>query len=144
LDYHVNSICKWTSVNTAKLASKLQEHKGSLQTSLDSFDLLPQEINVLVDACSDACTLASQVQRTFKARLIDTIGLYKGYSNLTYVLVRIFRKLAAKEFCSDNVESNDDANTSVEGKGTQNPRRRSGPQPSLPRLNIAQFRRCRN
>jgi len=29
-------------------------------------------------------------------------------------------------------------------KGTQNPRRRSGPQPSLPRLNIAQFRRCRN
>ena len=115
LDYHVNSINEWTSVNTAKLASKLQELKSSLQTSLDSFDLLPQEINVLVDICSDACTLASQVQRTFKARLIDTIGFYKGYSKLTYVLVRIFRNLAAKGFCADNVESNDDANTSVDG-----------------------------
>ena len=65
------------------------------------------------DSCSglaaDVGILYSNAMAILDKKICDYLSFYRGTAKLQYVLLRIFRVLAAKGFCSDKASQDDGA-----------------------------------
>ena len=107
-DSHRASATEWASVDLRRVKSKLLDVLTAL-VSIHESDLCSQETrSCCVGVTSDLCTLVSSALDVIDLRLIDTVSFYRSTTKLQYVLLRIFRVLVSKGFCSDKASEDEE------------------------------------
>ena len=107
-EVHRRMCQEWDNLDVEGLAEILEGLTNCLVNIHDSEGVLEQQRAWLVSVATDAGTLVEPVLRLSLSRLCDSISFFRTASKLQYVLVRVFRTLVAKGFCSEN-KSEDDA-----------------------------------
>jgi midasin len=117
LECHRESAKEWGSINLRKLNSTFENTILKLVMFLQKSGM-DRETNLkAVGLVADVGILGRKISEMTKVRLRDYISQYKSTSKLVYVLLRVFRTLVSKGFCSDT-ESDDqdgDADGDISG-----------------------------
>lgn len=101
-EVHRRMCQEWDNLAVEGLAEILEEMTNGLVNIHESEGVLDQHRAWLVSVAADAGTLVELVLRLSLSRLCESISFFRSASKLQYVLVRVFRTLAAKGFCSEN------------------------------------------
>jgi hypothetical protein len=91
----------WSSVNLKRLNAVLEDVLGKLVLVHDSTSVGSGEREECVGLAADLSVLASYVLKMSEAHLQDYLTLYKSTAKFNFVLLRIFRVLISKGYCSD-------------------------------------------
>ena len=103
----------WSTVNLKRLNAMLEDVLGKLVLIHDSASVESDEREGCVGLAADLSVLARYVLKMSEAQLQDYLMLYKSTAKFNYVLLRMFRVLVSKGYCSDT--SADDGEGDGEG-----------------------------
>jgi midasin len=100
---HTKMVNEWEGMHLATLINKMHELSNSLQ-SLHGIGAPSQSSRSLcMRSAINSFALARNILDLSKCRLKEAAIFYQHHSKLLYVLLRVFRVLIAKGFCSDDV-----------------------------------------
>jgi hypothetical protein len=100
---HTKMVNEWDGLQLCKLHENLHELSRAL-LSLHGDDPPNEHIRSLCTRSAiNSFSIVQKVLQLCKGRLHDTAVFYCQHSKLLYVLLRVFRVLIAKGFCSDDV-----------------------------------------
>lgn len=106
-EYHEKLVESWAGSNLTNVHSSLSATLAELRRLLDG-----QEEDAGRQTCSmllsDLCFLTSRALLLFDDCIRDSLSFHRETAKLEYVLLRVFRVLAAKGYCSDPTEDNAD------------------------------------
>jgi MoxR-like ATPase len=111
-DCHRSAIAEWSSVNTNRLSDRLFEVLNQLRLVHDINGLDHEQQQICVGLATDLSFLFAEAMRILDDRLVQFLRFHREAAKLHYVLLRIFRTLCAKGYCSDKTKDGEE-----EGEG---------------------------
>ncbi|GKY98789.1 hypothetical protein MPSEU_000835100 [Mayamaea pseudoterrestris] len=99
--------------NIMSMIGKVNTVICTLQGVIDNQEQNVSIIPVCVKLCADLSVLLGLTVDLFDEFLRETISFYRVTAKLQYIILRVFRVLVAKGFCSDDVDEKE-----PEGEGT--------------------------
>ncbi|KAL7554496.1 hypothetical protein ACHAWF_017951, partial [Thalassiosira exigua] len=105
---HKEMLDSWDNMRLDKISHGLSELSGALTSLHDT----PSTDHFARSFCTrtavDSLALVHNAMQLSKARLCDALTFFCEHSKLLYILVRVFRVLVSKGFCSDDVSDGGD------------------------------------
>ena len=102
-DSHRHMINEWDGLRLPQINENIQELSNSLLALHDKEVSHKSIYSLCTISAMNSFVLVRNVLRLSKGRLEDTASFYRHHTKLLYVLLRVFRVLIAKGFCSDEV-----------------------------------------
>jgi len=109
LGCHRHLAREWASVHLARLQRHFSKLIDGLKTVHDSSKIPCAEQNTCARLCSDVSVLVSNSLGLIDGLIGDTVSFHRELGKLQYVLLRVFRVLTSKGFCSDSSKESGDA-----------------------------------
>ena len=100
---HSKMIEEWDNLQLEKLKWDLNKLSNAL-VRLHNDGLTNKSVcSLCTMTITNSFTLVRQILHTSKSRMVDALSFYHQHSKMLYILLRVFRNLIAKGFCSDDV-----------------------------------------
>ena len=108
-DSHTKMVNEWEGLQLSKLKEKAQELSTSLLSLYDGDETFNNSVcSLCTRSAINSFTLVQKVLSAASRQLHDASVFYRQHTKLLYVLLRVFRVLIAKGFCSDDVSDGGD------------------------------------
>jgi len=111
-DSHSSMLKEWNDLNIGQFRDSLSGLTEKIavlySTTSDSINVSVEERSQCFDITTEACSLLLRVVDAAWDRLSDALSFYRNAAKFEYVLLRLFRTLVAKGYCSDEVEEGGD------------------------------------
>ena len=102
-DSHKNMLNEWDGLRLSQIKEKVQELSNSLLALHDKEVSHDSIYSLCTRSTINSFVLVRNILQLAKCRLQDAAVFYRNHTKLLYVLLRVFRVLIAKGFCSDEV-----------------------------------------
>jgi midasin len=100
---HKQMINEWGSLNQDRMIDCLEALSESLIRLHEDKSSNAYSRSLCTRATVNTFSLADKIQEICKSRIRDALAFYQNHSKFLYILLRVFRNLVAKGFCSDDV-----------------------------------------
>jgi midasin (ATPase involved in ribosome maturation) len=107
-DSHTKMINEWDGLQLSTLQNLLQDVSKSILSLHDNGVSNKLVLSLCTKTAINAFTLVQKVVHLYQLRLEDSSLFYCQHTKFLYVLLRVFRVLIAKGFCSDDVSDGGD------------------------------------
>ena len=104
---HRSAVRNWGSANVAVLCSKLQVLLDTLLSIHESDGIGDEKRRCCVSLTTDIGLLSAKAMELIDMKLSDLLKFHRESAKLQYILLRIFRTLVSKGFCSDKASEGD-------------------------------------
>jgi MoxR-like ATPase len=116
-DSHRAAATEWASIDLKRMNSRFREVLAQLVSIHESDSVNAEARSCCTGVASDLGVLISNTIAVVDARLRDYISFYRNTAKLHYILLRIFRVLVSKGFCSDKETEDDDDGAEGDASG---------------------------
>lgn len=100
---NANMIEEWSNIRQDRLIDGLESVSESLTHLHNDISSNDYSRTLCTRATVSSFALADYIQEISKSRLEDALSFYQNHAKFLYILLRVFRNLVAKGFCSDDV-----------------------------------------
>ena len=100
---NANMIEEWSNLRQDRLIDSMQGLSDSLIHLHNDISSNDYSRSLCTRASLSSFLLADKIQQVSKSRLRDALLFYQNHAKFLYILLRVFRNLVAKGFCSDDV-----------------------------------------
>jgi midasin (ATPase involved in ribosome maturation) len=100
---HAKMIEEWSNLRQDRLIDGLESLSESLIHLHNDISSNNYSRSLCIRATVSSFSLADNIQEVSKSRIQDALAFYQNHAKLLYILLRVFRNLVAKGFCSDDV-----------------------------------------
>jgi MoxR-like ATPase len=116
-DCHKNLSNAWKEINLTSLSSSMKSALRLLCDQLDHSQISEKDAEVCLGLASNANILSEHVLSLAETLVEDSVQFFAVAAKLNYILLRLYRVLVAKGFCSDKVSEDDsgDADGDING-----------------------------
>jgi len=104
---HKQTTKEWSALNLSKTSSSMKDLIENLRLASESSNVSESSLESYFGASADACTLITKLDDVCRSRLIDSITFHRSSAKLAYILLRVFRLLVAKGYCSQDASEKD-------------------------------------
>ncbi|KAK1736592.1 midasin [Skeletonema marinoi] len=94
---------EWSNLRQDRLIDGLESLSESLTHLHNDISSNDYSRSLCTRATVSSFALADNIQEVSKSRLQDALTFYQNHAKFLYILLRVFRNLVAKGFCSDDV-----------------------------------------
>ena len=103
LHSNAKMIEEWSNLRQDRLIESLESLSESLIHLHNDISSNDYSRSLCTRATVSSFLLADSIQAVSKSRLQDALTFYQNHAKFLYILLRVFRNLVAKGFCSDDV-----------------------------------------
>ena len=100
---NANMIEEWSNLRQDRLIDCLESLSESLTHLHNDVSSNDYSRSLCTRATVSSFALADNIQEVSKCRVQDGLTFYQNHAKFLYILLRVFRNLVAKGFCSDDV-----------------------------------------
>ncbi|KAL3927916.1 MAG: hypothetical protein SGBAC_012881, partial [Bacillariaceae sp.] len=105
---HKQMIAKWNGINLNELNAKLGQTIAMLHEIHSVSGTGRKDREVIAQLASDIGFLSDHILSLSQSYLRDSLQFYSANSKLLYVVLRVFRALVSKGYCSDDTAEEED------------------------------------
>jgi midasin (ATPase involved in ribosome maturation) len=116
-DSHKDVMRTWARINLKRVNMALGDVLRGLRMLHDENPVSKKLRDCCVGLVTDLHILSEQILQMSKALLRETVLLYRATAKLNYVLLRVFRTLVSKGFCSDVASDGGEGNAEGDTSG---------------------------
>ena len=108
---HASTVNEWNRLNVAKFKCLLSNVVANIRLLHQSEGKESKESrSQYLTISSESCSLVLKVIDTCWDRIVGTTEFFRNAAKFEYIILRVFRNLVAKGFCSDEVEEGGEGN----------------------------------
>ncbi|CAJ1949588.1 unnamed protein product [Cylindrotheca closterium] len=108
MECHKDMVANWSGINLKELNQKLVQTIAMVQEIHNDAGTGRKDREVIVQLASDIGFLADHILSLSQVYLQDSLQFYSANSKLLYVVLRVFRVLVSKGYCSDETAEEED------------------------------------